>query len=234
MFINPQNINNIAIWSTEKAVDFRQFKKFIKKSPYIQRVAFVGAAIFGMPEFSEMVRFCAENNIWLIFGEMGKTTQENLRALVEYGNVISVNMYEDEEDIKIIQEYKQQFNSEYPQINLIVQQKHTPQDEISPRSYAFYNLADDVQNVPCLNLLEEPMLNYNGDLLGCWANPDIKHPVNAFDLGMEKAINSTAIKKILTMLKTGKICKSCPCTRCTVFKSLVWSDKKIDIFKTLF
>lgn len=234
MFINTENINNIAIISTQNAVDFVQFKKFIKKSPFIRRVAFIGNAIFNMPEFPEMIQFCAINNIYLIFGEVSETSTENLRALVEYKNVILINIHEDKHNVKLLNEYKQQFNSELPEINIIIPVKHTPQDEISATSYAFYNLADDIQNIACLNLLSEPMLNYNGELLGCWQNPDKKHPVNAFDLGMEKAFNRPYIKNMLRMLKTGKICKSCPCTRCPVFASLVWKNETIDVYEKVF
>lgn len=234
MFINTENVNHIAIISTEKAVDFEKFKQFIQKSPFIRRVAFIGMAVFDMPEFPEMVRFCAINNIYLIFGEVGKTSDENLRALVEYNNVILINIHEDEHNVKLLNKYKQQFNSDLPDINIIIPMKHTPQDEISASSYAFYNLADDIQNIACLNLLKEPMLNYDGSLLGCWQNPDTKHPVNAFDLGMEKALNSTQYKNILKMLKSGKICKSCPCTRCPVFASLVWTNQKIDVCDKVF
>ncbi len=234
MFINTENIHNIAVITTEKPVDFEQFKRFIKKSPFIRRVAFIGTEIFNMPEFPEMVQFCAINNIYLIFGEVGETSTENLRALVEYKNVILINIHEDKNNVELLNKYKLQFNSELPDINIIIQQKHTPQDEISASSYAFYNLADNLQNIACINLLAEPMLNYNGELLGCWQNPDKKHPVNAFDLGMEKAFNKSYVKNMLKMVKTGKICKSCPCTRCPVFASLVWKNRTIDIEKTVF
>jgi hypothetical protein len=234
MFVNAENIHNIVIASTEHAVDFEQFKKFIQKSPFVRRVAFIGKAIFDLPEFPEMVKFCAVNNIYLIFGEVGETLTANLRALVEYKNVILINIHEDKHNVKLLNQYKQEFNSDLPKINIIVPANHAPQDEISATSYAFYNLADDITDIACLNLLQEPMLDYNGELLGCWQNPDKKHPVNAFDLGMEKAFSSAPIKKMLTMLKTGKICKSCPCTRCPVFASLVWTDQKIDICKRVF
>lgn len=234
MFINAENIHNIVIASTEHAVDFMQFKRFIQKSPFVRRVAFIGKAIFDLPEFPEMVKFCATNNIYLIFGEVGETSIENLRALVEYQNVILINIHEDENNVKFLNQYKQQFNYNLPSINIIISTKRVPQDELSSSSYAFYNLADDIKNIACLNLLSEPMLNYNGDLLGCWQNPDKKHTVNAFELGMEKAFNSVAVKKMLNMLKTGKICKSCPCTRCPIFASLVWTNQKIDVYKKVF
>lgn len=231
MFINSENIHNIAIASVEKAIDFERFKRFIEKSPFIRRVAFIGKAVFDMPDFPEMVKFCAINNIYLIFGEVGETSTTNLRALVEYKNVLFINIHEDAHNVKLLQEYKQQFNSELPDINLIVPQSHTPQDELSNTSFAFFNLADDIEHIHCLNLLNEPMLNWNGDLLGCWQNQDKSHPINAFDLGMDDALNHPKYKSIFKMLKTGVINKSCPCTRCPIFASLVWSNKKIDVCK---
>ena len=234
MFINTENIHNIAITTTEKPVDFRQFQKFIQKSPFIRRVAFIGKAIFDMPEFPELVYFCAANNIYLIFGEVGTTSEQNLRALVEYKNVLFINIHEDENNVDLLNKYKLQFNSELPEINLIIHEKHTPQEEISNNSYAFYNLADDTKNIHCLNLLREPMIKYDGELLGCWQNPDKNHPINAFDLGMEKAINNRAYLNMLQMLKTGKINKSCPCTRCPVFASLVWTNKTVDVYEQVF
>lgn len=233
MFINTENINNIAITTTEKPVDFERFVKFIHKSPFVRRVAFIGKKIFDMPEFPDMVKFCAENNIYLIFGEVDETSNENLRALVEYENVLFINIHEKGDNVKQLFQYKQKFNSELPEINLIVPEKHYPQESISQNSYAFYNLADDIQNISCLNLLSEPLLNWNGDLIGCWSNTDKKHPINAFNLGMEEALNSKYYKNILKMLKTGKICKSCPCTRCPVFASLVWINKTIDVQKSV-
>ena len=233
MFINADNIHCIAIASTQKPVDFERFKKFIKKSPFIRRVAFIGMAIFDMPEFPEMVKFCAQNNIFLIFGEVGETSTQNLLALVEHRNVILINIHKDKHNVKLLEEYKRHFNSDLPSINIIITQKHYPQDDISDTSYAFYNLADNKQNIACLNLLEEPMLDYDGSLIGCWQNPDKKHPINAFDLGMERAVNKSHYKNILKMLKTGKICKSCPCTKCPVFASLVWTKQTIDVYKTV-
>lgn len=233
MFINTENIHNIAIITTQNPVDLERFKKFINKSPFIRRVAFIGKAIFDMPEFPELIRFCAQNNIYLIFGEVGETSTDNLRALVEYQNVLFINIHEDKHNVKLLQQYKQQFNSDLPDINLIISEKHSPQEDISDTSYAFYNLADDIKNIHCLNLLREPMLNYDGSLLGCWQNPDEKHPSNAFDLGMDAALNSRHYTNILKMLKSGKIIKSCPCTRCPVFASLVWKNQTADILKLI-
>lgn len=234
MFINVENIHNVAITTTEKPVDFARFQKFIEKSPFVRRVAFIGRAIFDMPEFPEMVKFCAVNNIYLIFGEVGETSTQNLRALVEYRNVLFINIHEDKHNVKLLNEYKQEFNSELPNINIIIHEKHTPQEEISETSYAFYNLADDIKNIPCLNLIAEPMMNYNGDMLGCWQNPDKDHKINAFDLGMDAALNAREFKNMIKMLKTGKIIKSCPCTRCPVFASLVWSNQTIDVIKNVY
>jgi len=154
--------------------------------------------------------------------------------LVEYHNVLLINIHENDNNLKMLYVYKKQFNSDLPNINIIGPEKRTPQDKLSKTSFAFYHFADDIKNIACLNLLKEPMFDYNGDLLGCWQNPDKKHSVNAFDTGIEKALNSKTVNNMLNMLKTGKICKTCPCTRCHVFASLVWTNQTIDVYKKVF
>lgn len=235
MFINAEKINKIAIHTVEKPVDFNSFANFIQKSPYIRQIAFIGPAILEMPEFEEMIELCAINNIHLIFGEIVETKPENIIALVKYKNVIALNIHENDKNLELLVKTKQEMFVRNPEISVIVKKENsTPDTTISKTSYGFYNLADDVTNIACLNLLREPMINYNGELLGCWQNPDKKHPINAFDLGMKRALNKSEYKKMLNMVKTGKIDTSCPCARCPIFMSLIWTNKKIDVKKRLF
>ena len=230
MPINTEEIRNIVIKTTDRPVDFSHFENFIHKSPFVRQIAFIGRAIFDMPNFPEMVKMCAVNNITLLFGEMGETSVENAYALVENQNVLFVNIHENDANIEKINYLKNKLNVQLPDVNIIVPAPpHYPQDDISEDSYAFYNLADDTRNIACLNLIKEPMINYDGALLGCWQNPDKKHPINAFDLGIDAAINHPEYRKILKMLKSGKINISAPCARCPIFASLIWSDKTIDV-----
>jgi hypothetical protein len=232
MYINPEKITKIAIRTLENPVDWEQFKRFLQKSPFIRQVAFVGKGIFKMRQFVQMVAYCNDNNIILIFGECGNTTAENIDALVEYGNVICVNIYENDTHVNRLLALKTKYNTDIPEVNLIVDvPKRTPQDKIPMDSYAFYSHGTNTHNIACLQMLKEPMIDYNGDLLGCWENLDSKHPINAFDLGMEQALNHRSYKNIMKMLRTGKICMSCPCARCLIFQGLVWSGNTVDVYK---
>lgn len=232
MNINTRNIERIVINTQLHPVDLAQFTSFLDKSPHIHQIAFVGKAIFDTPDFISILEVCAAHEIYVIFGEVGPTTYENLYAMVQFGNVISVNIYEEDPNLEVLTEIKNQFDAELPEINVIVKgPAHIPQNGLSDTSYAFYNLADDTRNIDCLNMLEEPMINYDGGLIGCWQNTNFKYPVNAFDLGMDKAINHKKYKKIIHMLKTLNISMECPCARCPIFASLVWSDKTIDLCK---
>lgn len=235
MLIKPEYVHCIAIKTTEKPVDFARFEQFIQKSPFVRRVAFIGKAIFDMPDFPKFIEMCATNNIDLIFGEMGEISDDNVSCLVKHQNVLFINMYENDTHIKQINDLKQQLNVKLPDIKIIQKnQQHYPQDEISPDSYAFFNLADNIDNIECLNLLKEPMINYDGTMLGCWRNPDKTLSVNAFDLGMDKTLNHPTYKHMLHMLKTLKINLKSPCARCPIFTSLIWTNKKLDICKKLF
>ena len=231
MFIDTERVLKIAIRTTEKPVSLPHFKKFILKSPYIRQVAFIGKAIFDLPEFVDLIAFCSQQNLSLIFGEVGSTSIENIEALVKYGCVMAINIYEGDPNIQKIFDFQAKYCLPVPEVNLIVKSdvRRTPQDTLSDTSYAFYNLADDTREIACLNLLEEPLVDYDGSLLGCWQNPDKKHPINLFDLGIDKALNNKHYKSILKMLKTGKIDTSCPCARCPIFVSLIWANKKLDV-----
>ena len=232
MYINSENITNIVIRTLEKPVLFSAFTRFIDKSPFVRQIAFIGKGIFDMPEFVEMVRFCACRNIILIFGEVGPTSPQNIRALVEYGNVICVNIYEKDPNVSLLLNYKTEFEAEIPEINLIVSvPKPTPQESNANLSYDFFNRGHDVNDIECLKLLTEPMIDYNGDFLGCWHNIDRKHPINAFDVGMDSALNHRCYKRILKMLRTGHIDMSCPCARCLVFDGMVWTGNTVDVYK---
>lgn len=235
MFVNTESISKLAIRTSEKPISLPHFERFIIKSPYIRQVAFVGKAIFDLPNFPDLIAFCRQQNLAVIFGEVGPTSLENIEALVKYGCVISINIHEGDPNIQTIIDLKEQYNVNIPNVNIIIKSdnKRTPQDTLSNTSYAFYNLADDTREIACLDAIAEPMVDYDGSLLGCWQNPDKNHPVNLFDLGMEKAFNTKHFKSILKMLKTGKIDISCPCARCPVFVSLIWSNKKLDIYERI-
>lgn len=233
MYINPEKITKIAVRTLEHPVEWVQFERFLKKSPYIRQIAFIGRGIFKMPSFVEMVKYCRDNDIILIFGECADTTEEKIDALVEFGNVICVNIYKNDKHVDRLLNLKEKHNTEIPEVNLIVDlpSSRTPQDTLSANSYAFYNMGESTHNIACLRMLTEPMIDYNGELLGCWENLDISHPINAFDLGMESALNHRAYKNILKMLRTGRINMSCPCARCLIFDGLVWNNKTVDIYK---
>lgn len=232
MPINTENINNIIIDTMEKPVDFEQFSAFIQKSPFIRRIAFVGHRIFDMPRFCDMVKLCAQNNISLIFMEMGAASDDKLRALVEYKNVVFINTYKKDKYVKTIEKFKQEFNSSQPDIHVIKKENILPQNYLSETSYSFYNMADTIEQIPCKNFILEPMIDSDGNLIGCCQNPDKKTPLNIFDLGIEKTFRHKYCTNIIKMLKTGKINTKCPCTRCPVFASLIWTNQTTDITKT--
>jgi hypothetical protein len=233
MRIDTSTINNIVINTQNHSVDVVRFCNFLDKSPHIQQIAFVGKAIFDTPNFISILEACVAHDIFVIFGEVGPTTYENIYALVQFGNVIAVNIHENDPNLQTLLELKEKFNTPYPEVNIIVMgEPHIPQDSLSNTSYAFYNLADDIESIACKNLITEPMLNYDGGLIGCWHNTNHKHPINAFDLGIDRAINHKKYKRIIRMLQTHKICMECPCARCPVFASMIWANKKCKLLKS--
>jgi hypothetical protein len=231
MFIDTEHILKIAIRTLDKPISLPHFKRFIYKSPFVRQVAFIGKAIFDLPEFVELLDFCREQNLSVIFGEVGPTSIENIEALVKFGCVMAINIHEGDPNIQKIFDFQAKYCLPVPEVNVIVKldTPRTPQDTLSDTSYSFYNLADDTREIACLNMLEEPLVDYDGSLLGCWQNPDKKHPINLFDLGIDKAMNTAHYKAILKMLKSGKINTSCPCARCPIFASLIWTGKTIDV-----
>ena len=98
MLIKTENIHCIAINTIEKPIDLDRFASFIKKSPFVRRIAFIGKSVFDMQNFPELIKICAVNNINLIFGEMGEISDDKARALVEYQNVLFVNTHENNND----------------------------------------------------------------------------------------------------------------------------------------
>ncbi len=232
MYINSEKITQIVIRTLDKPVSYDLFENFIRKSPFIRQIAFIGKGIFDSPDFTKILDLCRLKSIALIFGEMARNVPiEIVDAMVRAGNIIAVNIHDGDPNINNMIELKNKYQMPVPEVNAIIQtEPRTPQDSLSESSYAFYNLADDKNNIPCWNLLYEPMIEFNGSLLGCWANPDKKHPINAFELGMESALNKSPFINMIKMLKSGKINTKCPCARCPVFASLVWDNSTIDIY----
>ena len=232
MYINSEKITQIVIRTLDKPVSYDLFENFIRKSPFIRQIAFIGKGIFDSPDFTKILDLCRIKSIALIFGEMARDVPfKTVDAMVRAGNVIAVNIHDGDPNINNMIELKNKYQMPVPEVNAIIQtEPRTPQDSLSESSYAFYNLADDKNNIPCWNLLYEPMIEFDGSLLGCWANPDKKHPINAFELGMESALNKSPFINMIKMLKSGKINTKCPCARCPVFASLVWNDSTIDIY----
>lgn len=232
MYINSEKITQIVIRTLDKPVSYDLFENFIRKSPFIRQIAFIGKGIFDSSEFTKILDLCRLKSIALIFGEMARNVPiEIVDAMVRAGNIIAVNIYDGDPNINNMIELKNKYQMPVPEVNAIIQtEPRTPQDSLSESSYAFYNLADDKNNIPCWNLLYEPMIEFDGSLLGCWANPDKKHPINAFELGMESALNKSPFINMIKMLKSGKINTKCPCARCPVFASLVWDNSTIDIY----
>jgi hypothetical protein len=232
MYINEEKISKIVIQTTEKPVQYDLFENFIRKSPFVRQIAFIGKAIFDSPDVIKIIDLCRLKSIALIFGEMAENVPfEIVDAIVNSGIVIAVNLHDGDKNIDVLNELKTKYQMPIPEVNAIIKTPpRTPQDTLSATSYAFYNLADDKNNVPCWNLLNEPMIDYDGSLLGCWTNPDKKHPINAFDLGIQSALNKSPFLNMIKMLKTGKINVQCPCARCPVFASFIWSDSTIDVY----
>ena len=231
MFINTELIHNIVINTFDGTIDFDEFVMFLEKSPFVRRIVFIGQHIFDSPRFLEILSLCRSHNIALIFGDVPETTLENISGLVQCGNVYAINILETNKNIKTINELKEKLNTDYPVVHIIPESTNTrdAQFGMTRESYAFYNLADDMRKIPCLKLLQEPMINHDGQLLGCWENPPRKYKINAFHLGLERAMNNRYYLNIFKMLRTQKLDFNCPCARCPVFASMLWTNKKIDI-----
>jgi hypothetical protein len=209
-------------------VRLHNLERFVQKSPSVRRIDFLGTAIYDSSELPEILELCAANNIEVSFGKFKCTTDENLNAIANSPAVKSI-IYVDSDDVRESIDALNKMKKYAIEIIPIREAAATPQDEITSSSYGFYNLADEISdNISCAKLVGFPMIDFDGTFLGCWDN-SMGSTVNAFDVGIDAAINSGFVRGMRRMLIGGRPNFDLPCARCPIYASLVWTNKRLDI-----
>jgi hypothetical protein len=80
----------------------------------------------------------------------------------------------------------------------------------------------------CHQLWDQPQVNWNGDVFGCCRNTWKPFDVNAFDAGLEAALNSEQLNYARAMV-TGRAeaRDDVPCTTCRIYKIMQKSGRYI-------
>lgn len=224
----------IVIKTTEKPIKISTLIDLLDTSNTIKQIAFMGSKIFDSDEFQEMLDICHSRGIRIIFGDVQPLTKLQMDLLTNSKYLTAINILDTDPQLPKIQKLQKSKNSTHPFINIInSNNKATPQDNLSYEHFNFFDQANDIEHIECLNLLKEPLINYDGTFIGCWLNPDGKTPIKTEELGLYKATSHCFVKQMIHMLKTGKVNMKCPCARCTVFMALLWNNKKIDLEKMI-
>lgn len=232
MEIRAMEINKIVIKTTEKPISSNTLIDLLDTSHSIEQIAFMGPKIFDSSELQQLLDICKARNIRVIFGDLQPLTPEQMDFLTDPTYLTAVNILDTDPQLPKLQKLQSSKKSNHPFINIIKESnKATPQDGLSYEHFNFFDQANDIDHIECLNLLQEPLINYDGTLIGCWNNPDEKTPVNVCNTGIQKALNHCFVNKMLHMLKTGKVNMKCPCARCSVFMALLWKNAKLDLQK---
>lgn len=84
----------------------------------------------------------------------------------------------------------------------------------------------DYMNHVCNQLWDLPQINWNGEVLGCCINYWGRFGKNAFEDGLDAAVNSSAMRHARAML-TGRAAErsDVPCSTCFVYKKMKKSGK---------
>ena len=220
----------IILNTTKYPVAFLDFEEFVSKSPSLHHIMFAGNTMLVSPELPDILNVCKKNNITIEFLHCSEIMESNIQPIVKSGIVKHLYFFEQDVDtlaqsLSTIDKLKQKSGQEYP--TLVVKATQPEQNTNAlPESFGFYNLADNINTIPCAGFIKHPIINYDGLVFGCSENM-AGTPINAFKIGIEETLKHKYIKRIKKMLRTGHPDVDLPCCRCPVFASLVWSNKKI-------
>lgn len=79
----------------------------------------------------------------------------------------------------------------------------------------------DVMQGICLQLWGEPQINWDGRVLGCCRNFWGDFGANAFDVGLDEAANSPAMRRARRMLRgQSEPCEGIPCATCDIYLTM--------------
>jgi hypothetical protein len=82
----------------------------------------------------------------------------------------------------------------------------------------------------CLQLWNEPQINWDGRFFGCCINYWKAFEVdNVFETGLEKCLNSESVKNSEEMLMGGGKFNNSPCCTCDFYKEMVRNNKFIEL-----
>lgn len=210
-------------------VAFLDLDDFVTKSPSLNHIVFLGNTMLMSPELPDILKLCKSHKITVEFAHCENILDTNIAPIVESGAVTHIYFQEQDTEkltdvFSTLDKLKQKIDTDSP----ILVQTPTPTNHppVQPESFEFYNLADDINSIPCAGLTQNLIINYDGLVFGCSENM-AGTPINAFRIGLDAALQHKFLKRMKRMLRTGRPDVNLPCCRCPVFLSLIWSNKRL-------
>lgn len=215
-------------------VAFLDLNDFVTKSPTLGHIVFLGQTMLTSPELPDILNTCKQHKITVEFAHCENILESNIKPIVYSGIVTHIYFLEQDTEkltdtFAKLDKLKQKTNATSP----ILMQIQTPSNNPSPqpKTFEFYNLANNINSLPCAGLVQNTMINYDGLVFGCSENA-AGTPINAFRIGLDATLQHKFLKRMKRMLRTGRPDVNLPCCRCPVFLSLIWTNKKIRFTKT--
>lgn len=251
-----KNKISIAIDVRNFPIRYLNFLDFIELSPELGYINFIGDKMFtDSEELPDVLELCAKHGITVEFSNLAVMAPDVVSSLVSTGCVARVTfVHAQEQELKpVIDEIIRLRNlhkSATPAITCLVDDdmslatmsdaqntsvasdvpKKTVEPVSTPTSFGFYDLDDNLKDLPCTRLLGYPLLDFDGRFVGCWENYQ-DTPINAFQIGIAAALEHKFVKRMCKMLYTGRPDVDIPCMRCPVFMGLTWNNKRIRLVK---
>ena len=208
----------------------------------IRQIAFMGRAMYTSPEFPAILDLLGHFQIEIFFNGVCEMPDDAINAIIKNGFVKKIYHADEMTDevqsvIDKIEFVKKSANTNLPEI--IITQRPADPSELShldpdAEFHGYFNFARDVDTMPCMKLVSFPLIDYDGIFIGCWDIRLRKEDVNVFNDGIEVAINSRPISRIIKMLRRCDPDHKTPCVGCPGFISLMFTEKKLDIIKGKF
>jgi hypothetical protein len=233
-----QSPTHIAIKTDSHPVLCENLERFLHNSPSVRGIAFMGDKLYTSPEFKDILALLAHWQIEVFFNGLCPLSDSAVNELVNNGWVRRIYYSgeispELQETIDKISTTKQNINSEFPEfVHIPPPEFNLEKIHLDPDAefHSFFDLAREVNTMPCLKLITFPLIDYDGTFIGC-GDYRLPKDANAFNDGLDAALNSRAVKQVICMMKKCKPDHRSPCVRCPGFISLMFEEKKLDLIK---